>query len=125
MEDTFFDGNRVFDRSPFENVVSSQTTVPDKIIFIGDGWVMRKFDLYYETEREDVSDKGKDSEKKRKKKEEDEKLKDLAPEEKELKNKSIKDFWVIGVVSIVLILAVGGGTVFLYNSGNRKILFIN
>ena len=36
-----------FDRTPIENVVSSLTTIPDKIIFIGDGKVMRKFDHIY------------------------------------------------------------------------------
>ncbi len=33
-----------YDRTPIENVISSITTVPDKIIFIGDGKTMRKFD---------------------------------------------------------------------------------
>ncbi len=33
-----------YDRTPIENVISSVTTFPDKIIFIGDGKIMRKFD---------------------------------------------------------------------------------
>ena len=66
--------------------------------------------------------KTKEIEKERKKHEEEEKkTKELEPEEKELKKKNIKDFWLIGAVSLVLILAVVIGTVFLYNSGNRKI----
>lgn len=36
-----------YDRTPIENVISSLTTVPDKIIFIGDGKVMKKFDSVY------------------------------------------------------------------------------
>lgn len=36
-----------YDRTPIENVISSLTTVPDKIIFIGDGKVMKKFDSLY------------------------------------------------------------------------------
>lgn len=38
-----------YDRTPIENVISSLTTVPDKIIFIGDGKVMKKFDSVYRT----------------------------------------------------------------------------
>ena len=38
-----------YDRTPIENVISSLTTVPDKIIFIGDGKVMKKFDSVYQT----------------------------------------------------------------------------
>lgn len=38
-----------YGRTPIENVISSLTTVPDKIIFIGDGKVMRKFDSVYHT----------------------------------------------------------------------------
>ncbi len=45
----------------------------------------------------------------------------LAPEEETLKKKNIKDFWIIGVVAIVLIALVAFGTMFLYNSGNREI----
>lgn len=33
-----------YDRTPIENAISSITTVPDKIIFIGDGKTMRRFD---------------------------------------------------------------------------------
>lgn len=47
--------------------------------------------------------------------------KTLAPEEVALKKKNIKDFWLIGVVVVVLIAAVAIGTIFLYNSGNREI----
>lgn len=47
--------------------------------------------------------------------------KKLEPEEIALKKKNIKDFWVIGIVAIVLIAAVAIGTIFLYNSGNREI----
>jgi len=47
MEDTFLTAIEFFDRTPIENVVSSMTTIPDKIIFIGDGKVMRKFDHIY------------------------------------------------------------------------------
>lgn len=47
MEDTFLTAIEFFDRTPIENVVSSLTTIPDKIIFIGDGKVMRKFDNVY------------------------------------------------------------------------------
>lgn len=47
--------------------------------------------------------------------------KDLAPEDAALKKKNRKDFWLIGIVAIVLIGAIAFGTVFLYNSGNRKI----
>ena len=50
-----------------------------------------------------------------------EKNKNLAPEEVNLKKKNIKDFWVIGVVVVVLIALIAGGTLFLYNSGNREI----
>ncbi len=35
-----------YDRTPIENVISSLTTVPDKIVFIGDSKVKPKFDLY-------------------------------------------------------------------------------
>lgn len=38
-----------YDRTPIENAISSLTTVPDKIIFIGDGKVMKKFDSVYRT----------------------------------------------------------------------------
>ena len=38
-----------YDRTPIENVISSLTTVPDKIIFIGDGKVMKKFESVYQT----------------------------------------------------------------------------
>lgn len=68
--------------------------------------------------------KAKDIEKEAKKLEKEKKKsksKELALEERELNKKNIKDFWLIGVVSLVLILAVVVGTVFLYNSGNRKI----
>lgn len=36
-----------YNGTPIENAVSSLTTVPDKIIFIGDGKVMRRFDCVY------------------------------------------------------------------------------
>ena len=36
-----------YDRAPIENAVSSLTAVPDKIIFIGDGRVMERFDRVY------------------------------------------------------------------------------
>lgn len=38
-----------YDRTPIENVISSLTTVPDKIIFVGDGKVMKKFGSVYRT----------------------------------------------------------------------------
>ena len=38
-----------FDKTPLENVISVLTTVPDKIIFIGDGKDMRRFDGIYRT----------------------------------------------------------------------------
>ena len=36
-----------YDRTPIENVISSLTTVPNKIIFIGDGKAMKKFEHVY------------------------------------------------------------------------------
>lgn len=36
-----------YDRTAIENIISSITTVPDKIIFIGDGKVMKKFESVY------------------------------------------------------------------------------
>lgn len=36
-----------YDRTPIENVISSLITVPDKIVFIGDSKVMKKFDKVY------------------------------------------------------------------------------
>lgn len=37
----------LFDRKPIENVISSLTTKPDKIIFVGDGETMKKFEPTY------------------------------------------------------------------------------
>ncbi len=36
-----------YDRTSIENIISSITTMPDKIIFIGDGKVMKKFEPLY------------------------------------------------------------------------------
>ncbi len=38
-----------FDRTPIENIISSITTVPDKIIFVGDSKMMKKFDQRFKT----------------------------------------------------------------------------
>ena len=37
----------LFDRKPIENIISSLTTVPDKIIFVGEGKRMKKFEPIY------------------------------------------------------------------------------
>lgn len=37
----------LFDRKPIENVISSLTTMPDRIIFVGDGEIMKKFESTY------------------------------------------------------------------------------
>lgn len=36
-----------YDRTSIENIISSITTIPNKIIFIGDGKIMKKFDPFY------------------------------------------------------------------------------
>lgn len=47
--------------------------------------------------------------------------KELPPEYTALKKKNIKDYWLIGVVVIVLIGGIVAGTLLVYNSGNRQI----
>lgn len=47
MEDLFLTVVEFYDRTPVENVISSLTIVPDKIIFIGDGKVMEKSKSVY------------------------------------------------------------------------------
>lgn len=37
----------LFDRKPIENIISLLTTQPDKIIFVGDGEIMKKFEPTY------------------------------------------------------------------------------
>lgn len=63
--------------------------------------------------------KAREGEKKKDKKER--KRAHLEPEEVALKKKNIKDYWIILVVIIALVVAVAIGTILLYNSGNSEI----
>ncbi len=38
----------LFDKTPIENLIGSLTTVPDRVIYIGENWMLEKFEGFYE-----------------------------------------------------------------------------
>ena len=43
----------LFDETPIDNIIASLTTVPEKIIFIGESWRLNKFIEFYEEFKKD------------------------------------------------------------------------